>query len=76
MPETKPDFGIDNDGICSGCRYYEQREEVDWEKRKSDLFEILNIAKLLPTIKFVIYGNGHLRKELERAIHYLQIKNG
>ena len=45
MPETKPDFGIDDKGICSGCRYYEQRSEVNWENRKSELIQILEKYK-------------------------------
>ena len=30
MPETKPDLHIDKEGICSGCRTYERRENIDW----------------------------------------------
>jgi len=42
MPETKPDLHIDAAGICSACRYYEQRKEVDWAKRKKELLGILD----------------------------------
>ena len=45
MPETKPDLYIDDEGICSGCRYYEQRNEIDWEKRKNELSQILEKYK-------------------------------
>ena len=41
MPETKPDLYIDEQGVCSACRHYEQRKEVDWQKRKQELLEIL-----------------------------------
>ena len=30
MPHTKPDLKIDAEGICSACRSFEQRREVDW----------------------------------------------
>lgn len=41
MPSTKPDLHIDNDGVCNACRAYEKRKEVDWEKRKKELLDIL-----------------------------------
>lgn len=41
MPETKPDLYIDEDGICSACRSYERRKEVDWSARRRELDEIL-----------------------------------
>lgn len=41
MPETKPDLFIDEDGVCSGCRYYEQRPTVDWRAREQELRQIL-----------------------------------
>ncbi len=42
MPETKPDLYIDEEGVCSACRYFEQREEIDWEARKAELKAILD----------------------------------
>jgi len=45
MPETKPDLEIDAEGICNACRSYEKRKEIDWEKRKKDLFLILDKYK-------------------------------
>ncbi len=41
MPETKPDLYIDDQGICSACRYYESRKQVDWNERKKELLQIL-----------------------------------
>jgi len=41
MPETKPDLYIDKEGICSACRSYQQRQEVDWAERKRELLAIL-----------------------------------
>jgi N-acetyl sugar amidotransferase len=41
MPETKPDLHIDEQGMCSACRHYKQRKEVDWQKRKQELLEVL-----------------------------------
>ena len=42
MPYTKPDLFIDDEGICNACRSYEHRGEVDWNKRKEDLLDILD----------------------------------
>jgi N-acetyl sugar amidotransferase len=41
MPETKPDLFIDEAGICSACRNYERRQQIDWEARGRELREIL-----------------------------------
>jgi N-acetyl sugar amidotransferase len=42
MPDTKPDLKLDEEGICSACRTYENRKEVDWEKRGQELEEVLD----------------------------------
>ena len=34
MPETKPDLFIDESGVCSACRHFEARREVDWAARR------------------------------------------
>lgn len=41
MPETKPDLEFDAAGVCSACRYYENRGSVDWESRKQELLQVL-----------------------------------
>ena len=42
LPETKPDFEIYGDGICSACRNFSGRKDVDWNERKKMLFEIVD----------------------------------
>jgi N-acetyl sugar amidotransferase len=42
MPETKPDLRIDAEGVCSACRHFEQRAEVDWAARRVELDTILD----------------------------------
>lgn len=42
MPDTKPDLYFDSEGICSACRSYEQRTDVDWKARKILLHQILD----------------------------------
>jgi len=42
MPETKPDLLIDQDGVCSACRSFERRKEIDWNVRERELVHILD----------------------------------
>lgn len=37
MPDTKPDLRLDEHGICNACRSYENRQQVDWDKRRAEL---------------------------------------
>lgn len=39
-PETKPDLFIDAEGICSACRYFADRPQIDWAERKAQFLEI------------------------------------
>jgi N-acetyl sugar amidotransferase len=41
-PETKPDIFFDAEGVCSACRHFESRVEVDWDARERELVEILD----------------------------------
>lgn len=41
MPNTKPDLSFDDAGVCSACRNYEARVQVDWEARRAELVEVL-----------------------------------
>ena len=39
-PETKPDLRIDEEGICSACRYFAARPDTDWVDRRRQFKEI------------------------------------
>lgn len=41
MPETKPDLFIDKEGVCSACRSFERRRDIDWNARREELLRIL-----------------------------------
>lgn len=45
MPATKPDLKFDDQGVCSACRSYENRKEIDWDQRRIELYEILERYK-------------------------------
>lgn len=40
MPDTRPGLTIDEEGVCSACRHYEQRQNVDWKNRRKELEEL------------------------------------
>lgn len=42
MPETKPDLKIDAEGVCSACRYFENRKAVDWAARRKELLQLVD----------------------------------
>lgn len=42
MPETKPDLHLDQDGVCSACRNFENRQVIDWDAREKELVSILD----------------------------------
>lgn len=42
MPDTKPDLKFDEEGVCSACRSYEKRVEVDWDSRRQELDTIVD----------------------------------
>lgn len=43
-PDTKPDLFFDAEGICSACRNYESRPQVNWAARQEDLVKTLESA--------------------------------
>ena len=40
-PDTKPDLHFDEQGVCSACRAFDKRKEIDWNAREGDLLRIL-----------------------------------
>jgi tRNA(Ile)-lysidine synthase TilS/MesJ len=42
---AKPTIILDDDGVCSGCRYHESRQNIDWQKRQEMLTDILDEHK-------------------------------
>lgn len=45
MPDTKPDLSFDEQGICNACRNFENRSEIDWKSRESELLALVEQYK-------------------------------
>ena len=45
MPDTKPDLYFDEDGVCSACKFYYNRENICWESRSKELNELVKKYK-------------------------------
>ena len=35
--KTRPHTEINDEGICTACKYYEFRKQINWAKRKKNL---------------------------------------
>ncbi len=42
---ARPAIIFDEEGVCSGCRYIESREHIDWQEREGWLNDLLNSYK-------------------------------
>lgn len=40
MPDTRPGIVFDENGVCSACRHYENRKNVDWDARWKEFEEL------------------------------------
>ena len=45
QPDTRPSMVFDDKGVCMACRFAEEKERIDWDKRQSQLQEIAEWAK-------------------------------
>jgi N-acetyl sugar amidotransferase len=37
MPDTKPGVKLDAEGVCQACRRYEEKKDINWDKRWKEL---------------------------------------
>jgi N-acetyl sugar amidotransferase len=45
QPDTRPGISFDEKGICPACNYIDLAENIDWEARKKELWEIVDKYK-------------------------------
>ena len=76
-PNTKTNLFFDNNGVCSACNNYKNRNIIDWPKRKKQFETLVNNIKknknnydcLIPvsggkdsTFQFIILQKKRLKK--------------
>ncbi|MBK9292977.1 MAG: N-acetyl sugar amidotransferase [Oligoflexia bacterium] len=44
-PSTRPNVVIDENGVCSACRNYQTRPNIDWNKRSKTFADVVSNAK-------------------------------
>jgi len=44
-PETKPDLGFDENGVCDACAYELEQNSIDWNQRRKELENIIEKFK-------------------------------
>lgn len=40
MPDTRPGIKFNEEGVCSACQAFEQRKNIDWEKRWTEFQQL------------------------------------
>ncbi|MBF0431556.1 MAG: N-acetyl sugar amidotransferase [Fibrobacteria bacterium] len=45
QPDTRPGIVYDENGVCGGCQWTEQKESINWKERENELREIAEEAK-------------------------------
>lgn len=44
-PSTKPNLAFNSDGVCSACTAFEERENIDWNKREQEFKSLVYATK-------------------------------
>jgi len=45
QPDTRPEIYFDDQGVCGGCLWEDEKKEIDWESREKELQDIAEWAK-------------------------------
>ena len=74
--DIKPIIQFDNNGICSACKFHEEKEKnIDWNKREKKLIDLLSRYKSSnASYDVVIPGSGG--KDSAFTAHILKYKYG
>lgn len=57
-PDSKPDLYFDSEGVCSACRNFENRPNIDWGARKQELELILENGKNASGYDCIVPSSG------------------
>ena len=75
-PFNKTGISFEADGICSACKFHEEKERnIDWEKREKELFKLLDKYRRNDgSYDVVVPGSGG--KDSSFTAHLLKYKYG
>ena len=45
QPDTRPGIYFNNEGVCGGCLWEDEKKRIDWESRENELRDIAEWAK-------------------------------
>ena len=45
LPDTRPNLGFDDEGVCSACRGHGRRPSIDWDARHAQFVNLVDDAK-------------------------------
>ncbi len=57
-PNSKPDLHFDSEGVCSACRNYAARGEIDWDSRRAELEMLLERGQNTSGFDCVVPSSG------------------
>jgi N-acetyl sugar amidotransferase len=52
QPDTRPKIYFDDEGVCGACLWHKEKQDIDWEKRESELIKISEWAKKSSTSNY------------------------
>ncbi|MGE4505765.1 MAG: N-acetyl sugar amidotransferase, partial [Desulfovibrionaceae bacterium] len=68
-------MNIDEEGICDACRFADEKESIDWEKKEQELLELLDKHRSKDgSYDCIVPGSGG--KDSAYAAHLLKYKYG
>jgi len=75
-PYNKSGISFEEDGICSACKYHEEKERyIDWDKREKELLKLLDKYRRSDgSYDVVVPGSGG--KDSSYTAHLLKYKYG
>lgn len=75
VDSKKITLNINKDGVCDACKFAEEKEKIDWKKRKDKLIKLLaKFRKNDGNYDCIIPGSGG--KDSAMAAHLLKYKYG
>src|SRR3989344_5463468 len=75
VSNQRPRLSMDNEGICSACRWADRKKEIDWEAREKELAKLCDGHRSKDG-KFDVVVPGSGGKDSGHTAHLLKTKYG